>query len=82
MFLKRLFRKYFGVSHRVSQTDRPKFRVVEEFTLSGRQRKVGERITINAITRPKQCVLCRTEGKITRLNSGHWKCTECGHTWH
>lgn len=36
---------------------------------------------VEAVTRPKQCPICRTANKITRLPSNQWKCTECGHTW-
>lgn len=36
---------------------------------------------VEAVTRPKQCQICRTKNKITRLSSNQWKCTECGHTW-
>lgn len=67
------------VTRRVNNN--PRFRIVSETNVSsGRQRSSG-RIKVNAVTRPKQCIVCRTEGSITRLDSGQWKCTVCEHTW-
>ncbi len=58
----------------------PRFKIKHETTLSGQQRNTGK-VKVNAVTRPKQCVLCRTENKITRTSNAEWQCTACGHTW-
>ena len=42
-----------------------------------------DKMKINALTRPKQCPVCRTEGKVTANNSSRhkWRCKECDNTW-
>ena len=43
--------------------------------------EAGGAFNVHAVTRPKVCPLCRTEGQVTKAESGEWQCKECGHTW-
>ncbi len=53
--------------------------IVEPIIVSTTNSESG--FNIHAATRPKVCPVCRTEGRITRLESGEWQCKECEHTW-
>lgn len=41
---------------------------------SGRMKKIVQ-------TRPKACLYCRNENKVTKLPDGTWKCKKCGYEW-
>jgi hypothetical protein len=90
---KRLGRKKFKIeresvypiplSNNRPQTRRGNFTIISENTISAANELViqpGEFLVL-AETIPKQCPLCRTENKVTRLPTNQWQCDECKHTW-
>lgn len=80
-----------NIENRVrNMTGRKLFRIDDEQILSApppilpeghSNRRSSNGFKVEAVTRPKQCKVCKTENKITRLPSNQWQCTECGYTW-
>jgi hypothetical protein len=69
-------RKSFRITNEYSVTSRPDQSVNNDQSPSS-----VSGFSVVARTRPKQCPVCRTADRITRLESKDWKCEECGYTW-
>jgi len=92
-WLKRLKRKKFKIEEQSfnpqsltgnqSPTRSGNFFIIDEHTIPTSNEPIlgPGGFSVLAKTRPKQCPLCRTENKVTRLSSKQWQCNECKHIW-